>query len=156
MLGDWLRSIAWLEVASLSPILGVVALVWSARPPAFAQILTRNSQPGCSRIQKSLGVLLIALAVLSAQAALSLVFDPRYRDFPFAPLTAAVLPFVFLADWKLRPKAPAAETVMAITLFVSAIYIILNEGFANWQACWLGAGLIALAFTLLQAPDAPS
>ena len=36
-----------------------------------------------------LGAALIVLAVLSVQAALGLVFDPRYRDFPFAPLTGA-------------------------------------------------------------------
>ena len=31
------------------------------------------------------------LAILTA---LGLVFDPRYRDFPFAPLTAAGVPFL--------------------------------------------------------------
>jgi hypothetical protein len=37
----------------------------------------------------------------------------------------------------------------------SAVYIALNEGFANWQALWFSAALIALAFTLVQARDAP-
>ncbi len=101
--------------------------------------------------------MLIALAVLSVQAALGLVFDPRYRDFPFAPLTGAVTPFLLIATWqlRLRVRRPAAETVAAATLALSAIYIVLNEGFANWQALWFCAGLIALALTLLQARDAP-
>jgi hypothetical protein len=36
----------------------------------------------------------------------------------------------------------------------AAVYIVCNEGFANWQALWFCAGLIALALTLLQARDA--
>jgi len=86
-----------------------------------------------------------------------LVFDPRYRDFPFAPLTGAVTPFLLIATWQLRVRVrhPAAESVAAATLALSAIYIVLNEGFANWQALWFCAGLIALALTLLQARDAP-
>ena len=35
------------------------------------------------------------------------------------------------------------------------VYIAFNEGFANWQALWFCAGLIALALTLLQARGAP-
>jgi glucan 1,3-beta-glucosidase len=115
-----------------------------------------------------LGVVRVALAVLAVQAALGLVFDPRYRDFLFAPLTAATVPLLLLAPrgqpatkekllgrWKRRPQAPAAETAVAATLAVSAIYIVANESFANWQAVWFAAALLALAFTLLQVKDAP-
>ena len=110
----------------------------------------------------------IALAVLSVQAALGLVFDARYRDFPFAPLTAATIPLLLarkgkpaikgkvLATWKRRLQAPAAETAMAVTLAASAVYIVCNESFANWQAVWFSGALLALAFTLLQAQDGPS
>jgi hypothetical protein len=116
----------------------------------------------------SLGIVLIALAVLSVQAALGLVFDPRYRDFPFAPITAATVPLLLatkgkpaikgklLARWKRRLQAPAAETAVAATLAASAVYIVCNESFANWQAVWFSAALLALAFTLLQAQDGPS
>jgi hypothetical protein len=45
---------------------------------------------------------------------------------------------------------------MAATLGMSAITIICNEGLANWQACWFGAGLSALALILLREPVAPS
>jgi hypothetical protein len=93
--------------------------------------------------------------VLAVQAALGLVFEGRYRDFPFAPLTGAVAPLLFLAPWHLRPKAPAAETAIAVALAGSAIYIALNESFANWQALWFSAALLAFAVTLLQARDAP-
>ena len=108
-----------------------------------------------SRLEFALGIVLIALAVLSLQAALGLVFDPRYRDFPFAPLTGAVMPFLFLSKWRPRPRVPAAELAMAVLVMGAAIYIVLNEGLANWQACWFAAGLTALALILVRGPAAP-
>ena len=39
--------------------------------------------------------------------ALALAFDPRYRDFPFAPLTAAAVPFLLLALLVPRPRGRA-------------------------------------------------
>jgi hypothetical protein len=42
---------------------------------------------------------------------------------------------------------------MAVTLAVSAIYIVGNESFANWQALWFSAALFALALTLVRAQD---
>jgi hypothetical protein len=50
---------------------------------------------------------------------------------------------------------PAAETVAATMLALSAIYIVCNETLANWQAVWFCAALIMLAVTLLPARDAP-
>ena len=85
-------------------------------------------------------------------AALGLVFDPRYRDFPFAPLTAAIMPFVVLS--LLAPRAtgahPLAEMLAAATLAISAVYIVLSESIANWQAVWIAILLAALAFTLFR------
>ena len=48
----------------------------------------------------------------------------------------------------------AAETLAAAVLAVSAIYIALNETFANWQALWLCVGAIGVALILLRARDA--
>jgi glucan 1,3-beta-glucosidase len=50
-----------------------------------------------------------------------------------------------------------AETTAAVLLAISAVYILLNETVANWQAVWFAAGLLILAFILrsLQAPAAP-
>ena len=44
---------------------------------------------------------------------------------------------------------------MATALVFSAIYIVANEGLANWQACWFGAALAALALTLFRGQVAP-
>ncbi len=166
--GVWLRSLAWAAVALMAPVVGAAALASGASAPTFAQILGRAAQRPRDVVALSLGVLLIALAVLSVQAALGLVFDARYRDFPFAPITAATMPLLLatkgkpatngkpLARWKRRLRAPAAETAVAATLAASAVYIVCNESFANWQAVWFSAALLALAFTLLQAQDGPS
>jgi glucan 1,3-beta-glucosidase len=85
------------------------------------------------------------------QAALGLVFDPRYRDFPFPALTAAAIPFAALkTSWpRLKGLCPSAETVAAATLALSAIYILFNETPANWQAVWFAAGLVLLAAILV-------
>ena len=99
--------------------------------------------------------MLIVVAVLSLQASLGLVFDPRYRDFPFAPLTGAAIPFALLARWNIRPTVPAAERVMSAALGGSAVYIAVNEGFANWQALWFSAVLFLFAATLLRERGAP-
>jgi len=156
--GDWARSLAWAAVALVSPIAVASALVAGHRTPSFAQVLGRRQKRVGDRLELLLGIVLIVLAVLSAQAALGLVFDARYRDFPFAPITGAALSLLLLAtsqSWRPRLAAPAAETVMAVTLGLSAVYIAFNESFANWQALWFGAGLLALTYTLLQARDAP-
>jgi glucan 1,3-beta-glucosidase len=153
--GDWLRSLAWAGVALLSPIFASAALATGASAPSFAQILGRSAQRPRDLVPLALGVILVALAILSVQAALGLVFDPRYRDFPFAPLTGAVVPLLLIGRWARPSKAPAAETALAVTLAGSALYIAGNEGFANWQALWFSAALILLVFTLLQARALP-
>ncbi|MBV8320816.1 MAG: beta-(1-6) glucans synthase [Hyphomicrobiales bacterium] len=167
-LGDWVRSLAWAAVALMSPVAAAAALASGASAPSLARILGRAAQRPGDVATLSLGILLIALAVLSVQAALGLVFDPRYRDFPFAPLTAATIPLLLarkakpaikgtaLARWKRYVQAPAAETAVAVTLAASAVYIVCNESFANWQAVWFSGALLALAFTLLQAQDGPN
>jgi exo-beta-1,3-glucanase (GH17 family) len=152
--GDWLRSLTWAAVALTAPVGSAAALASGARPPNFAQILGRAGERPRLLIPLALGLILLVTAVLSAQAALALVFDGRYRDFPFAPLTGAAVPLLMLADWKRRSKVPAAERAMAVTLAVSAIYIVGNESFANWQALWFSAGLFVLALTLVRAQDA--
>ena len=91
--------------------------------------------------------------------ALGLVFDPRYKDFPFAPLTAAVVPFLLhtrddaAAD---RRSAGAAGMCRRRLLALSVPYIVLNESFANWQSLWLCAALLALAVSLARVRDAQS
>jgi exo-beta-1,3-glucanase (GH17 family) len=154
-LGDWIRSLSWLVVATLLPLLSAVALAKAVPLPSFQRMLGR--QRPRDPVALLLGALLIALTLLAVQAALGFVFNPRYRDFPFAPLTAAAVPFLLLAVLQGGSQGvrPAAESVAAATLALSSVYIVLNETFANWQAIWFCAGLIALALTLWRARDVP-
>jgi glucan 1,3-beta-glucosidase len=106
---------------------------------------------------------MIATTLLTILVALGLVFDPRYREFPFAPLTAAVVPFVFHSVTMPRPRGRqvltrfgAAELAAAGILALSVPYIVLNESFANWQSLWVCAALAAFAFSLARVRDAQS
>ncbi len=155
--GSWLRSLAFAATAAAAPIVCAVACAAGRAPPRFAALLGRTGERR-DGLDWALGGTLVALMLVSVEAALGLVFDPRYRDIPFAPLTAAVVPFlVLLASTPRRAGSRAiAETVAAAVLAGSAVYIVFNERFSNWQSVWFCAGLIGLAFILARARGAPS
>ena len=94
--------------------------------------------------------------LLALIVALGLVFDPRYRDFPFAPLTAAVVPLLLhsLTMPQFAGGRGAAEVSAAAVLALSVPYIVLNETLENWQALWVSAMLAALAFSLVRVRGA--
>jgi hypothetical protein len=154
---DWTRSLSWALVAVATPVVSAVAIAAGVRVPGLANMLGRRAGVPTNPIALALGALLMILVVLAVQAALGLVFNPRYRDFPFAPLTAASIPFVLLmTSWPTRKDVRAnAETVAAAVLVLCAVYIALAETFANWQALWFSAALIALAISLLPGRAEP-
>jgi hypothetical protein len=49
-----------------------------------------------------------------------------------------------------------AEMVMAGVLAASTLYIVWNEGVANWQALCLCGAFAAIIITLLRPPAEPS
>jgi hypothetical protein len=97
-----------------------------------------------------LGVILIATTVIAAETALSLVFDARWRDFPFAALTMSAIPFFAVAFLNSAESGtrPLAEAVFAGLFAVTVPYIVLNEGLQNWQALWTCAAYLVLGITL--------
>jgi exo-beta-1,3-glucanase (GH17 family) len=155
-IGGWLRSLAFAATAAAAPIACAAACAAGRKRPSFAVLLSRDTAP-LDGLGIMLGVSFAALTLLSVQTALGLVFDPRYRDLPFAPQSAGVIAFLILAATGTRPQGPRAiaETVAAAVLALSAVYIAFNETFANWQAIWLCAGLVGLAFILARARDVP-
>ena len=155
--GDWMRSLAWGAVAIAAPVLCAMTVAAGVEVPSFARVLGRRADRVAGWLAISLGLVLVALTLLAVQAALGLVFDPRYRDFPFPALLAAAVPFlVRKTSWpRLRSLQPCAETVAAATLALSAVYIVLNETLANWQALWFAVGLLLLAVSLLPEQAAP-
>ena len=155
-IGSWLRSSAFAILAIVAPIAVAAALAVQVPAPSFAQIIGPKQDRVRDPLALTVGILLMALTVLAVQSALALAFDPRYRDFPFAPLTAAALPFALLAFIARRPMGgrPLAEICAAVVLVLCAGFIVWNETLANWQALWFAAalGLVALSLVPVLAP----
>jgi hypothetical protein len=156
--GDWIRSLGWATVALGAPVAGAAAAASGVNVPRLRDLLGRRSALPRDPLVLVLGLLLVVLVVLALQAAFGLVFNPRYRDFPFTALTSASIPFLMLTASRSRPwlMRPSAESVAAASLALCALYIVFNETPANWQALWFCAGLLALAVSLVSARDAPN
>ncbi len=156
--GGWLRSLAYVAVALLVPPSISAAAMRGVAPPRFSRLLGPAAERVGEPLARLIGALMIATVLLAILAAFGLVFDPRYRDFPFAPLTAAAAPFFMHSMTMPRPSGArgAAELLGASMLGLSVPYIVLNEGFANWQSLWLCGALALLAFTLVRVRDAQS
>ena len=156
--GGWLRSLVYAGVVLLTPPVLSAAAMRGAALPRFSRLIGPAAERVKDPLTRLTGALLIAVTLLAIVAALGLVFDPRYRDFPFAPLTCAVVPFFMHGVTTPRPpgRHGAAEWAAAGVLALSVPYIALNEGFANWQSLWLCAALALLAFTLARVRDAQS
>ncbi|MFZ0424571.1 MAG: beta-(1-6) glucans synthase [Xanthobacteraceae bacterium] len=152
--GTWVRSLAFAVTAAAAPILCAAACAAGRPRPTFAAVFARSGQAR-DRWSIALGAVFIMLVILSIETALGLVFDPRYRDIPFAPQSGGVAAFLVLMLSTARPAGPraAAERVAAAVLALSAGYIAINETFANWQAIWLCGGFLALALILVRARD---
>ena len=150
--GGWLRSLAFAVVALLAPPVLSAAMMRGTPMPGFSHLLGPASERMRDPLARAIGGLLIAAMMLAILVALGLVFDPRYRDFPFAPLTTAVLPLLLHSLLTSNEKGTrgTAELAGAGVLVLSVSYIVFNEGFANWQSLWTCAVLIALAVSLAQ------
>ena len=154
--GLWVRSLMLVAAATLTPIVASAAVMTQKPMPPLAAVLSVATLRKSDRLTAALGLMLVVAIVLSLQVALGLVFDPRYKDFPFAPLTAAIVPlFVHSLGVARAPGLRgAAETVGAVLLALSIIYIVPNETLANWQSLWLCAAFAALALTLFRVRGA--
>ncbi len=152
-IGGWLQWGALLAAAIASPMLCAHAAM-SGRPlPSLLELLGPRDGRTRSVLTVLLGFTLIVTAVIGAETALGFAFDPRYRDFPFASLTMAVVPFAALMLLN-RPKEgvrPIAESAFAGVFVVAALYCGVNEGTQNWQAMWTCAIYLLFALTLWRA-----
>jgi len=157
-IGGWLHSLALMGAAVVAPVAGGAALARRLPVPAFSSVLAGKGGRPTGWAPLALGWSRLVLCVLAMEIGLGLIFDPRYRDFPFAPVTAAAVPFVVLALLAEQRsfRAPAAEMIASVVLGGSAIYVAIHEGFANWQALWLAVVLAGLSLTLLRTPAAPN
>jgi exo-beta-1,3-glucanase (GH17 family) len=151
--GGWLGWGSLLAAAIISPLLCANALMSGRALPTFLELLGPREGRARSILTIMLGAALIVTTLIGVETALGFVFDPRYKDFPYAALTMAVVPFwtVMLLN---RPQAgvrPIAETVFAGLLAVAAVYTGFNEGGDNWQSLWTCAVYLLFAITLWRA-----
>src|SRR5450756_445865 len=121
--------------------------------PTLLELLGPRDARVRSALTMILGVALLVTTLIGAETALGFVFDPRYRDFPFAALTMAVVPLATLMLLN-RPQQgvpPIAEAVFAGLLAGAALYTVFNEGSSNWQSLWTCAVYFLIAVRLWQA-----
>jgi glucan 1,3-beta-glucosidase len=151
--GGWFGWGALLAAGIVSPLLCANALMAGRGLPTFLELLGPRDDRTNSVLSVILGIALIATTLMGADTALGFVFDPRYKDFPFAALTMAVVPFAILTTLN-RPQEgmrPIAEVVFAGLLTAAAIYMLFNEGADNWQSMWTCAVYLLFAVTLWRA-----
>ena len=152
-IGGWLLQGFMLMAAVAAPLLSTYALMSGRALPAFLEVLGPPKGLTPFFMSNMLGVTLIVTTLIAAETALSLIFDARWRDFPFAALTMAVVPFWTLAflNGAKSGERPLSEAVFAGLFALAAVYVVFNEGFENWQAMWTGAVYLLLASALWRA-----
>ena len=91
---------------------------WRAaiRLAGFAEALDPSYWRRNNIVAVVLAALLAATVVAAIHVALGLVFDPRYKDFPFAALTGPIVALAVLALATARaPIKPGAAEIAAAT-----------------------------------------
>jgi exo-beta-1,3-glucanase (GH17 family) len=154
--GDQLQGTVMLVFALVVPMAAAFAVAGGDRLHGFAAFDPPRWR-GRDTVMLTLAGLLVATVVAAMLTGLGLVFDPRYKDFPFASLTGPVVALAILAfmNSNAPPRPGIAEIAAAAVLSGSTLFIIANEGIANWQALWFSGLLIVLALTVLRARAAP-
>ncbi|WP_312015076.1 glycosyl hydrolase family 17 protein [Bradyrhizobium lablabi] len=151
--GSWLQWGALLVAATASPVFGANALMSGRAPPVFLELLGPTDDRTRSVPAIMHGLILIVTTLIGTQTALGFVFDPREKDFPFAALTMAAVPFAAMALLNRPEKGsrPMAESIFSGVFFVAALYTAVSEGPGNWQSLWTCAAYMLLALTLWRA-----
>jgi exo-beta-1,3-glucanase (GH17 family) len=147
---SWSMQSLLLAAAIAAPLLSAMAMMSERGLPTFLDVVGRTESGARSRQAIVLGGTLAAVTLIAAVTALSLVFDPRWRDLPYPAITMAAVPFGMVTLFN-RSKSSAksnAEMAFATLLAAAALYILFNEGFDNWQSLWLCAGYGLLSATL--------
>lgn len=152
-IGGWTQWGLLLAAGILAPLLAASVQMSGRSLPTFLDVIGPRPGRASSRRILLLGATLGVTTVIAVETALGFVFDPRYKDFPFAALTMAVVPFWMLMVFN-RPRSgtrPMAESVFAGLLVIASVYIAFNEGIANWQSLWTCLIYAMLGITLWRA-----
>jgi glucan 1,3-beta-glucosidase len=149
----WLRSGMLVAVSVASPVVASSAIAARLNATAISNVIGPREARVSDSLARALGWVVVATSVLALESALSLTFNPRYLDFPYAAMTCAVAPLIILTLTS-RPRVgpfAAAEFVIAALLALCAIKVAWMETLTNWQSVWLCLAFLALSFTLLRA-----
>jgi exo-beta-1,3-glucanase (GH17 family) len=139
----------------VAPPLCSIAQMSQRAPPKLLDLVGWRAARVRSLPAIIMGGTLAITTLIAAETALGLVLDPRWRDFPFASLTMAVVPFctlVLLNGCRDKDLQPLAESMFAGLFAAAAPCILLREGLENWQALWTCAAYLLLGATLWPAP----
>jgi len=153
----WTRSIG-LAVLAVGCPLASAAAVSRGRMPTLANLLNPGQVRTSDPAVLALGALLIPAILIVTEVALGLVFDPRYRDLPFAPMSAIAAAYAVksLVDGQNRSAARSrAEFAAGCLLALATVYILFHEGLNNWQSVWLCVAFAAFAWALTRVRAAP-
>ncbi|MFG1358114.1 glycoside hydrolase family 17 protein [Xanthobacter pseudotagetidis] len=146
----WLRNGAFFALA-LACALALPWLVGRGQGLVPVSHLLDPARRERGRAPAVVAALVLAATVTAVGvAALELVFNPRYKDFPDFVLTGPALGILVLA-LLLRPARTglsATEQIARYAFLAAAIYIPLNETLSNWQALWFGGLCLAVALTV--------
>jgi len=155
-IGGWLRWGLLLASGIVTPVLAANALMSGRALPTFLELIGPREGRSGSWLAYALGLTMLVTTLIGGETALGFLFDPRYRDFPFASLTMAVLPLfsLMLLNRPQQGVRPIAEAVFAGVFAVTALYTVFNEGPKNWQSLWTCAVYLALGLTLWRARGA--
>jgi hypothetical protein len=149
---DWVRSSVLIFLAFITPPIAAGAIARQTPIAGFATVLDPLFWRAAVPLERLFCGLQLLIVIMAISIALGLVFDPRYRDFPFAALTGPIVS-LFIATHVNPPglkRQSVAEPIAAAILTASAIYIWFNETPLNWHAGWFAAILLTLAAACLR------
>jgi hypothetical protein len=147
---SWVMQSLLLAAAIAAPLLASMAVMSQRALPPLRDVMGRTESRVRSVDTIMLGGTLAVVTFIAAITALNLVFDPRWRDFAYPALTMAAIPLwvVTLLSQSKSSSNPNVQAGFATLLAAAALYIVFNEGFANWQSLWLCAAYGLLSATL--------
>jgi exo-beta-1,3-glucanase (GH17 family) len=151
-----IRQGSLLMAATVLPLLCANALMSRRALPAFVELIGPREMRTGSLPALLLGAALLVTALVAAEIALGLMFDPRSRDFPFASLTMAAVPIwtVTLLNRRKLAVCATSEAVFAGLFAAAALHVLLSEGVQNWQSLWTAAAFFLLGTALWRSRSA--
>eukprot|EP01034_Spumella_vulgaris_P019755 gene19755-25273_t len=132
---------AVVQMLAWAALLIIPAAIGAGVPlPSLSLALDSARRRGAPLLAVATSAVLVLSLLAIGEVAFELVFDARYKDFPYFPLTPIAVAVAVLAGLR-RPDGAGVSLAEAFGLFgllLAGLYIPLNETLKNWQALWFG------------------